>query len=388
VSARVPHLLAVPIALLSLAAAAHADCPPPPESVTCPGGAQGQLIDYVFIEDPPISDTRASFTDCGHEVRLRGWWFTPPPPTELDRKHRFKGFPLVVYSHGSEDMKSASKQSSAKCAIVDPLVAKGMAVFVPHRRGHGKSTGVYYESYQASRSVVDCANDPVNCRVYQREAAMSYLHDQALDIQLAALVAKQLPNVDQQKVSLMGHSFGAMTTMFANEIDVGQKAVINFAGGGESWDGDPCKRDRDTCGEDGDLPPLCRDYESGVLQDYLYGAVDKAKAPVFSFDTNHDVSVAPVYELPYRAWSRYRNRWQATLYGPVSGLSCKFPDSDGATVSCDPDEGPLKLCPPDPVTGEQDRCGNVAHSAFATQPDQIARWMPSVLEFLKRHGAR
>ena len=201
-------------------------------------------------------------------------------------------------------------------------------------------------------------------------------------------MAKQLPNVDETKLSLMGHSFGATVTMFANEIDVGQRAVIDFAGGGESWDGDPCRRDHGTCDPDPDLPPLCVNYQAGVLQDYLYNAVDHAKAPVFAFDTNHDVSVAPVYELPYRAWSRYRNRYQATLYGPVNGLSCKFLDSNGASVSCDPDEGPLKLCPPDPATGQQDRCGNVAHAAFATRSEQIARWMPAVLEFLKRHGAR
>ena len=31
-------------------------------------------------------------------------------------------------------------------------------------------------------------------------------------------------------------------------------------------------------------------------------------------------------------------------------------------------------------------CGNVAHAAFATQSEQIARWMPSVLEYLHRFG--
>ena len=72
----------------------------------------------------------------------------------------------------------------------------------------------------------------------------------------------------------------------------------------------------------------------------------------------------------------------------MSGLSCKFKDSDGGTVSCNPDEGPLKPCPPDPATGEQDLCGNVAHAAFASQSEQVTRWMPAVLEFLKRHGAR
>jgi hypothetical protein len=57
-------------------------------------------------------------------------------------------------------------------------------------------------------------------------------------------------------------------------------------------------------------------------------------------------------------------------------------------VSCRADEEPTKLCPADPATGEVEMCGNVAHAAFATDADQVARWMPAVLEFLKRHRAR
>jgi dienelactone hydrolase len=370
------HLVAV-LVVSSAASVARADCPPPAEEVFC-GPYKGVLRDYVHIEDPPLSDTRASNTDCGHEVRLRGWWFKPTGPAPDN------GYPLLVYSHGSEDLKEISNRKSAKCTIVEPLVAKGVAVFVPHRRGHGKSTGMYYELYRGLQSAVDCVNDPQNCAVYRREATMSYLHQQALDVQLAALVASQYPAVNPKKVSLMGHSFGAMVTMFANEIDVGQKAVVNFAGGGESWDGDPCNE------QNRDDFPLCEgNYEAGVLQDYLYRAAEVAKAPIFFFDTNHDVSVEPVFRVPFHTWKNdSRDRWQVTLYGPVNGLSCEFPDSDGKTVSCRADEEPTKPCPADPATGEIEMCGNVAHAAFANDPDQIARWMPAVLEFLKRHRAR
>jgi len=356
-------------------ATARAACPPPPETVTCDGGAVGELRTYLRIADPVDDDTRASITDCGEEVRLRGWWFKPAGPLMPAN-----GYPTIIYSHGSEDMKTASKKGSAKCTIVDPLVAAGYAVFVAHRRGHGKSTGIYYEDWQTVSTILDCADDPQNCPVIRREAAMSYLHRQANDVEDAYNKVKGYPEVNPKKMFLMGHSFGGMVTMFANEKDLGHKAAVNFAGGGESWDGDPC------LGDSAKNYSMCSGYDRGVLQDYLITSVDLAKAPVYSFDTKHDVSIAPVYELPYHAWKSYRGRFQATLFGPVSGLSCKFPNSDGNTVSCDTDEPVTKPCPADPATGEVEMCGNVAHAAFATQSEQIARWMPSVLEYLHRFG--
>jgi hypothetical protein len=56
--------------------------------------------------------------------------------------------------------------------------------------------------------------------------------------------------------------------------------------------------------------------------------------------------------------------------------------------SCNTDESASQPCPADPVSGEVELCRNVAHSAFASDPAQIARWMPAVLEVLARHSAR
>jgi hypothetical protein len=179
---------------------------------------------------------------------------------------------------------------------------------------------------------------------------------------------------------IMGHSFGGMVTAFTNEKALGQRAIVNFAGGGESWDGDPCKEGT------ANQPPRCANWDRGVLQDYLITAVDNASAPSYSFDTNDDVSIAPVYELPLHAWKNYRDRYQAAIFGRVPDVVCKFPNSDGNLVTCDVDDPPTKPCPADPATGEVEMCGNVAHSKFATESDQIARWMPSVLEFFHRYG--
>jgi hypothetical protein len=80
-------------------------------------------------------------------------------------------------------------------------------------------------------------------------------------------------------------------------------------------------------------------------------------------------------------------RFQAAIFSPVPGLACEFPNSDGHTVTCDTDE-PARLCPADPATGEQEKCGDLAHSAFVTKADQIETWMPTVKDFLERYGAR
>jgi pimeloyl-ACP methyl ester carboxylesterase len=210
---------------------------------------------------------------------------------------------------------------------------------------------------------------------------MRYLNEQADDVEAAYRTVAAYPGVDTRKMSIMGHSFGGQVALFTNTHRLGQKAAISFAPGSESWEGDPCLPDG------GALPTLCSPYPRGVLQEFLYRAIDLARSPVFFFDVQNDVSVKGVYELPYWGWSTTRALHQATLFRPVAGLSCKFPDVEGKPVRCGVDE-PTKVCPADPETGETEKCGNVAHSVSATDPGEIAKWVPAVLEFLERYGAR
>ena len=370
-------MVALLCATASVARAQDTFCPPPPpETVVCDGGTVGVLRDYLHVANAGLGDTRASFTACGFEVRLRGWWFTPP-----DTKKKTLS-PTLIYLHGSEEMADAANERSAKCAVVEAFTQKGMAVFVPHRRGHGKSTGEYFEDY-ADRAVSEActfANDP-SCKVLRRETTMRYLNEQADDVEAAFRTVAAYPGVDIRKMSIMGHSFGGQVTLFTNARRLGQKAAIAFAPGSESWEGDPCLPDGDV------LPSLCSAYPRGVLQEFLYGAVDLAKSPLFFFDVQNDVSVKGVYELPYWGWSNTRALHQATLFRPVAGLSCRHPDAAGNPVTCGVNE-PTKVCPADPETGEIEKCGNVAHSASATDPTEIAKWVPAVLEFLERYGAR
>jgi pimeloyl-ACP methyl ester carboxylesterase len=353
----------VSLGVLALVAAsplpARAACPPPDEQVICDGGLKGSLKTYLHIANPSASDTRASENgDCGFEVRLRGWWYHPDDSTKPAN-----GFPTIVYNHGSEEM----PESGDKCSVAEAFVKQGFAVFVPHRRGHGKSTGIYYEDYVAQQTALPCLQDPVNCSYYKRSATMSYLHEQAQDVKKAfSELQTGYARVNPNKMSILGYSFGGMVSLFANELDLGHKAVVVGAPGALSWDSDPA--------------PVY------PLQKALYQAIDNAKRPIFFFQTNNDASVAPTYQLSHYGWSKYKDRHQATLYSPVKGLVCEFPDPNtGATVTCGTNE-PKKKCPADPSTGEVKSCGKLAHGEFASK--YVETWAPAVKEFLDRNGAK
>ena len=347
--------------LMALPLTARANCPPPEETYTCPGGTVGTLKTYLYIASPSASDSRASDIGCGFEVRLRGWWYHPD-----DSKKPNKGFPTIVFNHGSDQL--ATNEDGAWCEIAEEFVKKGFAVFVPHRRGHGRSTGVYYTDWVAQQTTLLCITDPANCYYYKVLYTTSYLHDQAQDVAEAFDDLKTgYSRVNPNKMSILGYSFGGMVTLFTNEMDLGQKAVVAGAPGAESWDSDPFPY---------------------PLQTYLKASIDNAKRPIFFFQTNNDVSVAPTYTLSSYGWSNYKDRHQATLYSPVTGLVCEFPDpKDGNTVTCGNNE-PAKECPADPATGEVKTCGEMAHFAFLNDADYVKKWSPAVKEFLERNGAK
>jgi len=164
---------------------------------------------------------------------------------------------------------------------------------MPHRRGHGESTGVYLSEY------VDKDKNWCSKPGQKDFCKMEYLHKQTEDIEEAIKYAKKLTDgkggallVDPARIAIMGHSYGGISSVFANEKDLGQKAVLSAAGASQSWEGN--------------------DEARAEMKE----AVRNAKAPIFFFEPMNDASIEPTIELAKVAGNSCR-QYQSALYPAV-----------------------------------------------------------------------
>src|SRR5688572_14961891 len=118
-------LAALPVA--GFAATAHAadECP----------GVDGKLVSYLKPTTLPTGfDTRCDNADgkC-KKLDLKGWFYMP--------KEGKGPFPVIVYNHGS------GEPVNQYCGFAKYFTKLGYAVFMPQRRGHGESTGIYLSEF-------------------------------------------------------------------------------------------------------------------------------------------------------------------------------------------------------------------------------------------------
>src|SRR5688572_18291295 len=178
-----------------------------------------KLVTYYKPQDlPNTKDTRCDLKDgkC-KKLELKGYLYLPPPTVAAK-----KPYPVIVQSHGS------GEKVGDYCEFGSYFAELGYAVFMPHRRGHGDSTGVGLGEYTSKHCSKPGQGGP--CK-------MEYLHKQVADVRAAVDFMKKRGDVDPQRIALSGHSYGGIVTVFANTEDLGQKAVIDFAGGSQSWEG-------------------------------------------------------------------------------------------------------------------------------------------------------
>jgi len=105
---------------------------------------------------------------------------------------------------------------------------------VPHRRGQGQSAGTY---------IMDQLNAAISPE--QRSRMLVALNEVHLQDQLAALAyLRSLPYVDQNRLVVMGASFGGIQTMLAVERRSGYRVAIDCSGAAQTWRGSPDLRAR------------------------------------------------------------------------------------------------------------------------------------------------
>ncbi|MFM0736837.1 alpha/beta fold hydrolase [Paraburkholderia xenovorans] len=141
-------------------------------------------------------------------------------------------FPLIVLSHGSPpNARDRFKVGRfRKLAQIREFVSLGFAVIVPIRRGYGATGGEYAEGTGS-------------CQNPDFEGAGQAA---AQDLLAAIAFADKLPQVDRDKVVLVGQSAGGFASLAAaSYAPKGLVAVLNFSGG---RGGDPSRHPGQPCG--------------------------------------------------------------------------------------------------------------------------------------------
>jgi len=187
-------------------------------------------------------------------------------------------FRAIVWNHGSE------KLPGSQPALASFYTAHSYVVFVPHRRGQGRSPGDYIQD--------QIAQAPPR----ERAQRMVDLQQAEVDDVIAGLnYLKSLPFVDATRIAISGCSYGGIQTLLAGERDLGVKALVPFAPGAMSWE------------------------QNQPLQDRLMRAVELAKAPVFLLQAENDYSLGPSHALSKEA-SKKHKEFQSKIY-PAFGSS-------------------------------------------------------------------
>jgi dienelactone hydrolase len=168
--------------------------------------------------------------------------------------------PAVLFNHGSGPTTEPDKP-----AALGPLFARHGYVFLYlYRRGsdlsadQGTSAGELMDRELAAHG--EDARDRLQLE----------LLDQHLTDALAGLAfLRNRPDVDADRVAVVGHSFGGMLALLMAERDTRLRAAVDFAGAANSW------------------------ASSQELRQRLMTAAEKTTAPVFFIHAENDYSIAP-----------------------------------------------------------------------------------------------
>ena len=244
---------------------------------------------YLLDETASSTDTRASSIlrngNIEWRIELKGYLFYP---TNLGAAH---SRPVLVYNHGHDS-------TEPPCAVVKYFRDKGFIVFAPLRRGQGEpsnpdhSTGINIETYTQN-----CPTCITQAQFDIRE--LNYVKTQSRDIATAVDWIGNRQHADPKKISLMGHSYGGIAVIFANELAPNpphhHKAVLDVCRAELSWESNSVMRL--------ELPP----------------AVTRGRRPIFFLQAENGPSVGPTLAFMPAAASVGLDYW-AHIYPPVPNV--------------------------------------------------------------------
>jgi carboxymethylenebutenolidase len=169
------------------------------------GRAQGATLELI--------------TFTSDDLALQGFVWKPAGPGP---------FPAILWVHGGEKLPGTVN------SVAPYFVSRGYVFFVPHRRGQGWSPGPY---------IMDQLNAAISSE--QRRQRLVALMEVQFQDRLAALAyLRSLPYVDQNRLVVMGASFGGIQTMLAVERRSGYRVAVDCSGAAQTWRGSPDLRAR------------------------------------------------------------------------------------------------------------------------------------------------
>ena len=202
-------------------------------------------------------------------------------------------FPAVLFNHGSghaSGFDSTGRPDQRHPELLAPVfVRPGYALLYLFRRGDGLSRG----QGTPAGDVMDKESEAKGQEGRNRIQLRLMETDETNDVQAGLVFLRSLPEVDLNRIAVVGQSFGASLTILAAERDSSLKAAVAFSAGGYSWDRSPLLRTR------------------------LLAAVANTSVPILLIHAANDYSVTPGESLSDEL-TRLKKPHQLKIY-PATG---------------------------------------------------------------------
>jgi len=170
-------------------------------------------------------------------------------------------FPCLIDNHGSQLPPNTADLSHPQTAAF--FMSHGYAYLFPHRAGYGKSPGTALGT-----------DVPAPRGSHDHDRQMSARLDRENKDVIAALdFAVSRPDIDGNRMAVMGSSLGGIHTLLALSRDSRWKCGVDFSGGASQWAAHP------------------------IIRNMLIDAVKSLTAPVFLIQPENDFNTAPTEEL-------------------------------------------------------------------------------------------
>ncbi len=189
--------------------------------------------------------------DSGSEV-LTGYLYLPPGPGP---------FPCVITNHGSAIEQGTTDLCRPGTASL--LMSWGYASFLPHRRGYGESTGTPWNVEVSAKFGTDLYDQQLVAR----------LEAESDDVVSAVEYVVSLDEIDQDRIAVLGSSFGGTVTLWAATKSSRIRCAVDFAGAAINWDHTP------------------------QLRNSMIAATRQIKCPMYFLQAANDYSVGPTRSL-------------------------------------------------------------------------------------------
>jgi len=177
-------------------------------------------------------------------------------------------FPAVLFTHGSGG--NSVEKELTQAETIGPVFAKhGYVFFIVFRRGSGLSA----DQGTSAADLLEQALAEHGQTARNRLQLQLLEGDQLRDALAGLTLLRKLPEIDTQRIAVVGHSFGASLSLLIAEHDKTIRAAILFSGSAASWAHAPQLRSR------------------------LLAAVGHMSAPVFFIQAANDYSIEPTRVL-------------------------------------------------------------------------------------------